>query len=58
MIEAADDAPTLLRHKPLAAEGLDAQLVEVVRRHKGPGAVPPLPEGQGWMMVVMGGRFT
>lgn len=55
MIEAADDVPTLLRHKPLAAEGLDAQLVEVVRRHKGPGAVPPLPEGQGWMMVEMGG---
>ncbi|WP_254872956.1 FAD-binding and (Fe-S)-binding domain-containing protein [Schaalia sp. Marseille-Q2122] len=55
MIEAADDVPTLLRHKPLAAEGLDAQLVEVVRQHKGPGAVPPLPEGQGWMMVEMGG---
>lgn len=55
MVEAADDVPTLLAHHPLAVEGLDARLVEVVRRHKGPGAVPQLPDGQGWLMVEMGG---
>lgn len=55
MVEAADDVPTLLTHQPLAVEGLDARLVEVVRRHKGPGAVPQLPDGQGWLMVEMGG---
>lgn len=55
MVEAADDVPTLLAHHPLAVEGLDARLVEVVRRHKGPGAVPLLPDGQGWLMVEMGG---
>lgn len=56
MVEAADDVPTLLAHKPLAVEGLDARLVDVVRQHKGPGAVPELPDGQGWLMVEIGGK--
>lgn len=56
MVEAADDVPTLLAHQPLAVEGLDARLVEVVRRHKGPGSVPELPAGQGWLMVEIGGE--
>ncbi|MDO4259978.1 MAG: FAD-linked oxidase C-terminal domain-containing protein, partial [Actinomycetaceae bacterium] len=55
MIAAADDVPSLLGHKPLAVEGMDSRLIEVVRRHKGPGAVPPLPDGQGWMMCEVGG---
>ncbi|WP_115728604.1 FAD-binding and (Fe-S)-binding domain-containing protein [Actinomyces culturomici] len=55
MIRAADDVPTLLEHRPLAVEGLDSRLVEVVRRHNGPGAVPELPAGEGWMMVEVGG---
>lgn len=56
MIAAADDVPTLLTHSPLAVEGMDARLVEVVRAHRGPGAVPELPEGEGWMMVEVGGE--
>lgn len=55
MIAAADDVPTLLEHHPLAVEGLDSRLVEVVRQHNGPGAVPPLPAGEGWMMCEVGG---
>lgn len=55
MITAADDVPTLLGHHPLAVEGLDSRLVDVVRHHHGPGSVPPLPEGEGWMMVEVGG---
>lgn len=55
MIAAADDVPTLLDHHPLAVEGLDARLVEVVRQHNGPGAVPELPDGQGWMLCEVGG---
>ena len=54
MIEAADDVPALLAHSPLAVEGVDRRLVDVVRAHKGPGAVPALPEGEGWLLVEVG----
>jgi FAD/FMN-containing dehydrogenase/Fe-S oxidoreductase len=60
MATAADDVPRLLDHKPLAIEGLDARLVDVVRRAKGESSVPPLPgagvEGvTGWLMIEVGG---
>ena len=54
MIGAADDVPALLAHSPLAVEGMDRCLVDVVRAHKGPGAVPALPEGEGWLLVEVG----
>ena len=54
MIEAADDVPALLAYSPLAVEGMDRRLVDVVRAHKGPGAVPALPEGEGWLLVEVG----
>lgn len=54
MIEAADDVPALLTHSPLAVEGMDSRLVDVVRAHKGPGAVPALPKGEGWLLVEVG----
>ena len=54
MIDAADDVPALLAHSPLAVEGMDRRLVDVVRAHKGPGAVPALPEGEGWLLVEVG----
>ena len=54
MIEAADDVPSLLTPSPLAVEGMDRRLVDVVRAHKGPGAVPALPEGEGWLLVEVG----
>ena len=55
MADAADDVPALLSHDPLAVEGIDARLVDVVRRHRGPGAVPELPAGAGWLLVEVGG---
>jgi FAD/FMN-containing dehydrogenase/Fe-S oxidoreductase len=55
MPSAADDVPHLLGHGPLAIEGLDARLVDVVRRAKGNAAVPDLPEGAGWLMIEVGG---
>ena len=55
MPSAADAVPALLAHSPLAVEGLDARLVDVVRRHQGAARVPELPAGSGWLMVEMGG---
>ncbi|MGC0141394.1 MULTISPECIES: FAD-binding and (Fe-S)-binding domain-containing protein [unclassified Pseudactinotalea] len=56
MPSAADAVPAMLAHKPLAVEGLDAALVDVVRNHHGPAAVPDLPPGGGWLMVLVGGE--
>ena len=55
MATAADDVVHLLPHKPLALEGLDAQLIDVIRRAKGPDATPELPRGGGWLMVEIDG---
>ncbi|MBM7824177.1 FAD/FMN-containing dehydrogenase/Fe-S oxidoreductase [Arcanobacterium pluranimalium] len=52
MPTAADHVPDLLKHKPLAIEGIDAQLVDVVRRAKG--SVPDLPAGGGWLLIEVG----
>ncbi|MDO5724616.1 MAG: FAD-linked oxidase C-terminal domain-containing protein [Flaviflexus sp.] len=54
MIEAAGAVPTILAHHPLAIEGLDSRLVEVVRRAKG--SVPELPRGGGWLMIEVDGE--
>jgi FAD/FMN-containing dehydrogenase/Fe-S oxidoreductase len=48
---AADATPELLHHPIVALEGMDARLVDVVRVRRGPGAVPPLPRGGGWLLV-------
>ncbi|WP_265523036.1 FAD-binding and (Fe-S)-binding domain-containing protein [Oerskovia flava] len=56
MPSAADDVPALLDLHPFAIEGLDARLVDVVRRHRGEASVPPLPPGAGWLMVEVGGQ--
>ena len=58
MASAADAVPSLLVHRPLAMEGLDARLVDVVRKHRGPGAVPALPDGGGWLLVEVGGEIA
>jgi len=55
MATAADAVPALLAHRPLAIEGMDARLVDVVRRARGAGAVPALPPGGGWLFVEVGG---
>lgn len=53
MIEAAGAVPQILACSPLAIEGLDSRLVEVVRRAKG--SVPQLPRGGGWLMIEVDG---
>ena len=58
MAAAADDVPALLPFRPLALEGLDAQLVDVVRRVHGAASVPALPAGGGWLMAEVGGATS
>ncbi|WP_099331845.1 FAD-binding and (Fe-S)-binding domain-containing protein [Actinomyces minihominis] len=52
MIAAAGDVINLLPQKPLALEGMDSRLVEVVRRAVG--SVPELPGGEGWLFCEVG----
>jgi FAD/FMN-containing dehydrogenase/Fe-S oxidoreductase len=55
--EAADHVPDVLAHDPIALEGLDDILVDHMRK-KGlhPDDLRMLPEGNGWLMVELGGR--
>ncbi len=49
MVEAADAVPALLPLAPVACEGLDSRLVDVVLAAGRP--VPELPRGGGWLFV-------
>lgn len=53
MAEAADAMPAILPFRPTAVEGMDARIVDVVRRTLGPAAVPDLPAGAGWNFVEL-----
>nr|WP_205709673.1 FAD-binding and (Fe-S)-binding domain-containing protein [Kineococcus siccus] len=54
MASAADATPALLTHGPLAVEGIDRRLADVVVRRGG--SVAGLPGGDGWLFVEMGGE--
>ena len=51
MAAAAEAVPALLPHLPVALEGLDSRMVDVVRSRRGPAAVPDLPRGGGWLFA-------
>ncbi|AHH22329.1 putative oxidoreductase [Nocardia nova SH22a] len=53
MPTAADDVRAVLAERPIAVEGLDARLVDVVRAHGG--SVPELPAGGAWLFVEFAG---
>ncbi|GJF11263.1 oxidoreductase [Mycolicibacterium cyprinidarum] len=55
MPTAADAVPAILPFRPVAVEGLDARIVNVVRTRKGAAAVPELPAGQGWLLIELCG---
>ena len=55
MADAADAVPAILVHHPVACEGLDRRIVDVVRTRRGPGAVPGMPRGAGWLLVEVVG---
>ncbi|MEV1243964.1 FAD-linked oxidase C-terminal domain-containing protein [Nonomuraea sp. NPDC049750] len=51
MAAAADAVPALLGHHPVAVEGLDSRIVDVVRERQGAAALPDMPRGGGWLLV-------
>jgi FAD/FMN-containing dehydrogenase/Fe-S oxidoreductase len=54
--EAADVVPRVVRHEPLAVEGLDDTLISLEREeHLAGDALDKLPEGSGWLMIQFGG---
>jgi FAD/FMN-containing dehydrogenase/Fe-S oxidoreductase len=53
MATAADAVGTVLPHGPVALEGIDTRILEVVRRRGR--AMPELPEGGGWLLVELAG---
>ncbi|WP_231444561.1 FAD-binding and (Fe-S)-binding domain-containing protein [Brevibacterium zhoupengii] len=55
MFVAADAVPRVLPHGPLAVEGIDSRLMDMVRAHKGKDAVPELPAGSGWLLIEVAG---
>jgi FAD/FMN-containing dehydrogenase/Fe-S oxidoreductase len=56
MPAAADAVPALLPHQPVALEGLDSRMVDVVRTRLGPAALPDLPRGGGWLFAETSGE--
>ncbi len=56
MPAAAEAVPALLPHLPVALEGLDSRMVDVVRARRGPAAVPDLPRGGGWLFAETSGE--
>ena len=55
MAEAASAVPEILPYSPVALEGLDSRLVDVVRSRRGAAAVPDLPRGGGWLFIETAG---
>ncbi|MFE6863434.1 FAD-linked oxidase C-terminal domain-containing protein [Nocardia sp. NPDC057668] len=51
MPAAADDIAAVMAAAPIAVEGMDARLVDLVRVHRG--RVPELPRGAGWLLVEL-----
>lgn len=51
---AADDIAAVISVAPVAVEGIDARLVDMVRAHGR--QVPDLPRGNGWLFVELAGE--
>ena len=49
VLEAADAVPALLAHRPVACEGMDERITDLVP------VKPPLPAGRGWLLVEVTG---
>ncbi|TFV91522.1 FAD-binding oxidoreductase [Oxalobacteraceae bacterium OM1] len=55
--EAGDHVPEVMKHKPIALEGMDDRLVDDMKAiHLHPDNIELLPKGGGWLLVEFGGR--
>ncbi|WP_344587135.1 FAD-binding and (Fe-S)-binding domain-containing protein [Actinomadura vinacea] len=52
---AADAVPALLEHRPLAIEGLDQALTDIVVRPETRAAIDTLPAAKAWLFAKLGG---
>jgi FAD/FMN-containing dehydrogenase/Fe-S oxidoreductase len=56
MAIAADDVAAVIAASPIAVEGIDTRLVDIVRVHRArSGGVPELPRGGAWLFVETAG---
>ncbi len=55
MPAAADAVGAVTPSGPLALEGIDARMLDVIRRHRSESAVPDLPRGAAWLFAEVGG---
>ena len=54
---AGDHVPEVMKHRPIALEGLDDRLIsDMTSVHLHPGDEKLLPEGRGWLLVEFGGK--
>jgi FAD/FMN-containing dehydrogenase/Fe-S oxidoreductase len=54
--EAGDHVPEIMRHKPIALEGMDDRLIADMKAiHLHPENIELLPQGGGWLLVEFGG---
>jgi FAD/FMN-containing dehydrogenase/Fe-S oxidoreductase len=53
MATAADAMPAVLPFAPTAVEGLDRRIIDVVVGSRGAATVPPLPSGDGWLLIEL-----
>ncbi|MDE9365790.1 FAD-binding and (Fe-S)-binding domain-containing protein [Luteipulveratus sp. YIM 133132] len=52
---AGDASPTMLGFDPVAVEGMDKRIVDILLARRGPAAVPVLPRGAAWLLVELAG---
>lgn len=59
IFSAADAVPDVLKHKPLACEGIDDKLIDSIKKSGlHPERAELLPEGRGWLIVEFGADST
>jgi FAD/FMN-containing dehydrogenase/Fe-S oxidoreductase len=55
--EAGDHVPEVMKHKPIALEGMDDRLISDMKKvHLHPQNLTLLPPGGGWLLVEFGGK--